>query len=176
MGEYSENSFCLKALRKWLQKRNACILEPKASDEVLRFSTRGFDGVIHKDRRGRYLTNSVADKAITCFLRRQPWAGGIGSTASTKHRKERTRFERVELVRFISDRDGGCICAYCGKMLPEDEATLEHVIPISKGGPDIPANIVIACKACNRDAGSLSPKGKMDIIRTYSKMGTFSGG
>lgn len=166
MGEYHEDSISLKASRKWLQKRNSYILEPKASDEVLRFSTRGYDGVIHRNSRGRLLANSIADKAITCFLRRQPWSGGIGSTASTKHRKERTHFERMQLIRFISGRDGGCTCAYCGKGLSENEATLEHVIPISKGGPDIPANIVIACKKCNEAAGSMSLKEKMDTIKS----------
>jgi 5-methylcytosine-specific restriction endonuclease McrA len=36
-------------------------------------------------------------------------------------------------------------CAYCG-----DEAnTVDHVIPISKGGTDDPLNLVAACNRCN---------------------------
>jgi 5-methylcytosine-specific restriction endonuclease McrA len=32
-------------------------------------------------------------------------------------------------------------------------ATLDHVIPLSKGGPNKRENIVLACGKCNRDKG-----------------------
>lgn len=41
-------------------------------------------------------------------------------------------------------------CVYCNS-----EATcLDHVIPISRGGPDIVANLVAACRPCNTSKGS----------------------
>ena len=39
-------------------------------------------------------------------------------------------------------------CYYCGKKAKQWE--VEHVIPISKGGPDTPENCVLACRSCNR--------------------------
>ena len=42
-------------------------------------------------------------------------------------------------------RDGYC-CQYCGD---ENANTVDHVIPISKGGTDEPENLVAACSRCN---------------------------
>ncbi len=38
-------------------------------------------------------------------------------------------------------------CAYCGSNKKKLE--MDHVIPISKGGPDTASNIVPSCKPCN---------------------------
>jgi HNH endonuclease len=38
-------------------------------------------------------------------------------------------------------------CAYCGK--PSKRLTIDHVIPLSQGGPHMVQNIVPACKPCN---------------------------
>lgn len=45
----------------------------------------------------------------------------------------------------------GFRCAYCGV---EDKLTVDHVIPISRGGPDAPENVVPACKSCNSSKGA----------------------
>jgi hypothetical protein len=39
-------------------------------------------------------------------------------------------------------------CAYCDS---ENELTLDHVVPQSKGGSDQTKNLVCCCKSCNRD-------------------------
>lgn len=42
-------------------------------------------------------------------------------------------------------------CAYCGS---EENLTLDHIIPTSKGGSDRITNLVCACKSCNHDKGN----------------------
>lgn len=44
-------------------------------------------------------------------------------------------------------------CVYCRRRLRIDEATLDHVIPLSRGGRDVPANVVLACRDCNDAKG-----------------------
>lgn len=46
----------------------------------------------------------------------------------------------------------GWKCAYCGCGLTthSDDYNTEHVVPKSRGGPNIPDNIVSSCKSCNR--------------------------
>ncbi len=39
-------------------------------------------------------------------------------------------------------------CAYCGS---EEDITIDHVVPRSKGGMDIPKNMVCCCDSCNQD-------------------------
>lgn len=48
---------------------------------------------------------------------------------------------------------GGC-CAYCSKPLSFRSATMDHVIPISKGGSNWPENLVPACGTCNKSKGN----------------------
>lgn len=39
-------------------------------------------------------------------------------------------------------------CAYCGS---EEELTLDHITPRSKGGSEKVTNVLCACKKCNND-------------------------
>ena len=41
-------------------------------------------------------------------------------------------------------------CAYCGS---EEDLTLDHVTPQSKGGPDTTDNVVCCCRSCNHSKG-----------------------
>ena len=39
-------------------------------------------------------------------------------------------------------------CAYCGS---EENLTIDHVVPQSKGGSDFTKNVVCCCHSCNQD-------------------------
>lgn len=41
-------------------------------------------------------------------------------------------------------------CAYCGS---EEQLTLDHIIPQSKGGKDTTKNVVSCCHSCNHSKG-----------------------
>lgn len=43
----------------------------------------------------------------------------------------------------------GWCCAYCGGMLGERDATLDHVIPKVQGGLTVRNNLVACCLGCN---------------------------
>jgi len=45
-------------------------------------------------------------------------------------------------------------CAYCGSTL---ELQWDHIIPLSRGGPDTIDNLVRACRKCNASKGSKTP-------------------
>lgn len=44
---------------------------------------------------------------------------------------------------------GGCRCMWCGDALLLNHATIEHIIPRSKGGTNARHNLGIACGPCN---------------------------
>lgn len=50
------------------------------------------------------------------------------------------------------------ICHWCGKKFSIDKLTLDHVIPISKGGSDTKENLVPACKHCNSTKQARDPE------------------
>lgn len=49
-------------------------------------------------------------------------------------------------------------CQYCRQELTRKDATLDHVLPRSRGGKTAWDNLVIACHSCNRKKGGLTPK------------------
>jgi hypothetical protein len=48
----------------------------------------------------------------------------------------------------------GAVCAYCDAA---EQLQWEHIIPISRGGPDNIDNMVLACAACNRSKSARNP-------------------
>lgn len=48
----------------------------------------------------------------------------------------------------ILNRDG-FKCQYCGLTGESGELHVDHIIPVSKGGPNAPWNLLTACHACN---------------------------
>jgi 5-methylcytosine-specific restriction endonuclease McrA len=48
-------------------------------------------------------------------------------------------------------------CNYCHARLTERTATVDHLIPESRGGTDDPGNLALACLGCNKSKGSRLP-------------------
>lgn len=66
--------------------------------------------------------------------------------------------EKIELARAIkyhlfSGRNKAP-CMWCATLLDFDKATIEHVVPQSKGGPWTVENCAIACQSCNQKRGN----------------------
>jgi 5-methylcytosine-specific restriction endonuclease McrA len=80
--------------------------------------------------------------------------------ARTQRRKVRRRaMERAasdgtlstEAVRELLE--AATECAYCREPLTPDDRTLDHVVPITLGGPHSRANVVVCCRSCNARKG-----------------------
>ena len=61
-------------------------------------------------------------------------------------------------------------CQYCGRELPPDKLTWDHVIPKARGGKTEWENIVTCCMGCNRRKGGRTPsETSMKMIRKPRK-------
>jgi 5-methylcytosine-specific restriction endonuclease McrA len=60
-------------------------------------------------------------------------------------------------MRRVALRDCGQRCVYCAVPLDQSTATLDHVVPLARGGEHNPGNLVVACAPCNRLKGDLLP-------------------
>lgn len=49
------------------------------------------------------------------------------------------------------------ICQFCGKPVTNHSASIDHVVPTSRGGKHIWRNVVLACKTCNTAKGNRTP-------------------
>ena len=56
---------------------------------------------------------------------------------------------------FARDRH---VCAYCGAHCGESDLTVEHIVPVSRGGRHEWTNVVTACRSCNTRKGNRRPE------------------
>lgn len=49
------------------------------------------------------------------------------------------------------------VCHYCEDYFDADELTMDHIIPVARGGSSTRGNIVPACLACNQKKKYLTP-------------------
>ena len=48
-------------------------------------------------------------------------------------------------------------CYYCHKKFSADELTMDHIVPVARGGKSTRGNIVPCCKECNNRKKYLTP-------------------
>ena len=56
---------------------------------------------------------------------------------------------------FVRDRQ---VCAYCANRFAEADLTVEHIVPVSRGGRHGWTNVVTACRSCNTRKGNRRPE------------------
>ena len=48
-------------------------------------------------------------------------------------------------------------CHYCGKRVGAEALTMDHVVPVARGGTSSKGNVMPACAACNKSKKYLTP-------------------
>lgn len=78
--------------------------------------------------------------------------------------------ELWKLLRLtVFERDNNT-CVYCGRKRKSVKyLTVDHVVPVCRGGQDVLDNLVTACKPCNLHKGSRTPKEAGMCIQDWSK-------
>lgn len=72
-------------------------------------------------------------------------------TDPARVKREREKARKLKRSDWWNQQLQKGICHYCGKPFPPAELTLDHIVPIARGGESTPGNAVAACRACNRD-------------------------
>lgn len=83
------------------------------------------------------------------------------------HRRSTSERKIIQRSRDKASKEQEHHCFWCnckmvksvqpGRSNPPNIRTGDHVIPLSKGGQNIPENIVAACQQCNWDKGAEMP-------------------
>lgn len=74
-------------------------------------------------------------------------------------RKQFTVAERTTIYNRNKGR-----CAICGRFVPYDEFTVDHIIPLAKGGNNDLNNLQCACKVCNLIKQDILPEDLIDKL------------
>ena len=78
--------------------------------------------------------------------------------ASEEHvAREKGRARDLRRSQWWKRRLGHGRCHYCGRSTPPRELTMDHVVPIVRGGTSGKGNVVPCCKECNSRKRDLLP-------------------
>jgi CRISPR/Cas system Type II protein with McrA/HNH and RuvC-like nuclease domain len=83
----------------------------------------------------------------------------IGLKYNGKNVKRRT----VGFAKEFIEQNQDARCLYCDSKLTIDNATADHIVPISEGGNNCQVNLVVCCKDCNNERGNLDFRYYMSI-------------
>ena len=72
-------------------------------------------------------------------------------------KREKAKSRKLRKTRWWRRQLERGICYYCGKKVKPEELTMDHKIPLSRGGTSDRINIVPACKECNNRKKYLLP-------------------
>lgn len=83
------------------------------------------------------------------------WFDMRSDSAHAKRERERARelrktnWWRAELQKGI--------CHYCGRKFKPEELTMDHIVPVARGGKSTKGNVVPCCKECNNEKKYSTP-------------------
>lgn len=64
-------------------------------------------------------------------------------------KRERARSREIRKSQWWKRRLSEGRCYYCGKEFPPKELSMDHIVPLIRGGKSTKGNIAPACKDCN---------------------------
>ena len=63
--------------------------------------------------------------------------------------REKRKAKTLRQSQWWRTRRATGICAYCQGTFAPDELTMDHVVPLARGGRSVKSNVVPCCQACN---------------------------
>lgn len=83
----------------------------------------------------------------------------IGEFFSDENRfkKEREKARKLRDSAWWKRKRGSGVCYYCGKKFPPTDLTMDHLIPLARGGSSTKENLVPCCKDCNNKKKNMMP-------------------
>ena len=74
---------------------------------------------------------------------------GFAGVDDTVIRREKAKARELRRSRWWQQKTASGICYFCGKKFLPKELTMDHLVPLSRGGTSRKSNLVPACKECN---------------------------
>ena len=73
----------------------------------------------------------------------------ISPVTDKEIKKEKQKARDIRKTQWWKLKCAGGRCYYCGNETPPKELTMDHIVPIVRGGKSVKNNLVPACKECN---------------------------
>jgi 5-methylcytosine-specific restriction endonuclease McrA len=72
-------------------------------------------------------------------------------------KRERHRARELRGTQWWKRKLARGVCFYCGRQFPPKELSMDHVVPVSRGGKTTRGNVVACCKECNTAKKQMLP-------------------
>jgi 5-methylcytosine-specific restriction endonuclease McrA len=72
-------------------------------------------------------------------------------------KRERDRARQLRKSPWWQEKLRNPVCYYCSELVAPDLVTMDHVVPMAKGGLSTKNNLVVACKPCNNKKKNTNP-------------------
>jgi 5-methylcytosine-specific restriction endonuclease McrA len=86
----------------------------------------------------------------------------------TDLKRERGKARELRESQWWKRRLAKGVCHYCGRAFPPRGLTMDHVVPVSRGGKTIRGNVVPCCKECNNAKKQLLPMEWEDYLKKFN--------
>lgn len=87
-------------------------------------------------------------------------------------RREKAKAREIRASQWWKRKRSTGICYYCGKKFKPAELTMDHLIPVTRGGKSVQGNLVPACKECNNKKKYLLPIEWEEYLDALTKKGS----
>jgi 5-methylcytosine-specific restriction protein A len=72
-------------------------------------------------------------------------------------KRERARARELRASQWWKRRISGGVCHYCSRRVAIQTLSMDHIVPLGRGGRSVRGNVVPACKDCNSQKQSMLP-------------------
>ena len=93
----------------------------------------------------------------------------ISPVSEAEIRREKTKARDLRASAWWKRRVATGRCGYCDRAIPPRELTMDHRVPLVRGGRSTKGNLVPACKACNTAKRYLLPMEWDDYLARLAK-------
>ncbi|MFQ5485813.1 MAG: HNH endonuclease [Desulfobacterales bacterium] len=84
-------------------------------------------------------------------------------------RRERHKARELRESQWWKRRLAKGLCHYCKRAFAPAKLTMDHIVPISRGGRSTKGNVVPSCKECNNKKRYLLPMEWEDYLKSGDK-------
>ena len=86
-------------------------------------------------------------------------------------RRERAKARELRQSPWWKRRIADGVCHYCRRRVGHRHLTMDHLVPLGRGGRTTRGNVVPACKTCNTKKQSLVPVEWEEYLRALGALG-----
>jgi 5-methylcytosine-specific restriction endonuclease McrA len=94
------------------------------------------------------------------------------SVSQEEIKREKDKARRLRQSQWWLRKIQKGICHYCQRPVGRNQLTMDHLVPLSRGGKSKKGNLVPACKECNNKKRSFLPVEWDEYLKSLAKRTT----